>query len=514
MCPAQGEADARFSDRRRGHQARLPRGRRRGDRAVPARRRGRGMGSAARPPQRWIPRAGARASGVRTRAGSGLDDERWRRGVLLSRPDAGPGPAQCSSRGARPRRLDRGGDRDPRHRPAGIAGAARARRRRDPRSHVRRHLRLDDGGVRTPAVPRSQAGAGVAAGAGQARHRHRAAEPHRAGAARLEPAHAQSAIALLAAPHRCSNIAGLGRGRSGGPVRVPQAVQARNPERRAARPAEVRTRAADRARARSRRAARALLSRSTGMKTFFFHLMPYADLDLSYTEHHNSAWVTLPNSYFDPAVGQKLYARYIGELELADQLGFDGICVNEHHQTAYGLMPAPNLIAAALARSTKQAKIAILGRALPLVSNPVAVAEEFAMLDQMSGGRIITGFVRGIGTEYFASGINPTHSHGRYYEAHELILRAWTETGPFRYHGRHYQFDYVNLWPRPLQQHPPVWIPSQGSSETVEWCASAQRKYTYLQTFSPVKSAKKAFDLYRQVAERGGYESQPSQLGW
>ena len=105
------------------------------------------------------------------------------------------------------------------------------------------------------------------------------------------------------------------------------------------------------------------------MKTFFFHLMPYADLDLSYTERHNSAWVTLPNSYFDPAVGQKLYARYIGELELADQLGFDGICVNEHHQTAYGLMPAPNLIAAALARSTKQAKIAILGRAQRLLTS-------------------------------------------------------------------------------------------------------------------------------------------------
>ena len=138
------------------------------------------------------------------------------------------------------------------------------------------------------------------------------------------------------------------------------------------------------------------------MKTFFFHLMPYADLDLSYTDRYNSAWVTLPNSYFDPKIGEKLYQRYIGELELADQLGFDGICVNEHHQTAYGLMPAPNLIAAALARTTKQAKIAILGRALPLVNNPVALAEEFAMLDHLSGGRIITGFVRGIGTEYFA----------------------------------------------------------------------------------------------------------------
>ena len=149
------------------------------------------------------------------------------------------------------------------------------------------------------------------------------------------------------------------------------------------------------------------------MKVFMFHLMPYAHLDMGYADKYRAAWVVLPNTYFDPKKGHELYNRYLDELELAAELGFDGICVNEHHQTAYGLMPAPNLIAAALARSTRQAKIAILGRALPLVSNPVAVAEEFAMLDQMSGGRIITGFVRGIGTEYFASGVNPTHSHGR-----------------------------------------------------------------------------------------------------
>ncbi len=251
------------------------------------------------------------------------------------------------------------------------------------------------------------------------------------------------------------------------------------------------------------------------MKTFFFHLMPYAELDLSYAEHYDSAWVTLPNSYFDPAAGHRLYDRYIGELQLAAALGFDGICVNEHHQTAYGLMPAPNLIAAVLARTTERARIAILGRALPLVGNPIGIAEEFAMLDQLSGGRIIAGFVRGIGSEYFASGVNPTLSHGRFYEAHALILRAWTETGPFRHHGRHYQLDYVNLWPRPLQQpHPPVWIPSQGSAETVEWAAAAERKYTYLQTFSPIKAAKKAFDLYREIAGRQGYVSAPEQLGW
>ena len=251
------------------------------------------------------------------------------------------------------------------------------------------------------------------------------------------------------------------------------------------------------------------------MKSYFFHLMPYGHLDLSYADKYNSAWATLPNSYFDPVIGRTYYERYIGELTLADELGFDGICVNEHHQTAYGLMPAPNLIAAALTRTTKRAKIAVLGRALPLVHSPVAIAEELAMLDQMSGGRIIAGFVRGVGSEYYANAINPTHSHTRFYEAHDLILRAWKEPGPFPFRGRHFEFEYVNLWPKPLQvPHPPVWLPSQGSSETVEWGAAPERKYTYLQTFSPLPMAKKAFDYYREVAERSGYTAQPSQLGW
>ena len=215
------------------------------------------------------------------------------------------------------------------------------------------------------------------------------------------------------------------------------------------------------------------------------------------------------------ARGVKLYDRYIRELELADELGYDGICVNEHHQTAYGLMPAPNLIAGALCRTTKKAKVAILGRALPLVSNPITIAEEFAMLDNMCDGRIVTGFVRGIGSEYFFSGANPSLSHEVYYEAHDLILKAWTEPGPFRHVGKHFNFEYVNLWPRPVQKpHPPVWVPSQGSKETVEWASHPDRKYTYLQTFSPYKTAEKAFKYYYECAEKYGYTASPSQLGW
>jgi len=251
------------------------------------------------------------------------------------------------------------------------------------------------------------------------------------------------------------------------------------------------------------------------MKFFFFHLMPYADLDPSYSETYDSAWVTLPNSYYDPIKGNRLYNRYLDEMEYADALGFDGICVNEHHQNAYGLMPIPGVMAGALSRRTKNGKIAVLGRALPLLNNPLSVAEEFAMLDNITGGRIIAGFVRGIGAEYHSSGVNPAESHDRFHEAHDLIVRAWTETGPFAFEGKYYDFNYVNVWPRPFQQpHPPIWIPSQGSRETIEWAAHPSRKYTYLQTFSPVAALARYMAMYKDVAARHGYAATPSQLGW
>ena len=251
------------------------------------------------------------------------------------------------------------------------------------------------------------------------------------------------------------------------------------------------------------------------MKFFFFHLMPYADLDLDYDKKYNSAWVTLPNSYYDPVKGHKLYNRYLDELEYAAELGFDGIGVNEHHQNAYGLMPIPGVMAGALVRRTKNCKIAVLGRALPLLSTPLMVAEEFAMLDNISGGRLVAGFVRGIGAEYHSFGANPAESHDRFHEAHDLIIRAWTETGPFAFEGKYYHVNYVNTWPRPYQQpHPPIWIPSQGSSETIEWASHPSRKYTYLQTFSPVATLARYMGLYRQKAEEYGYEATEEQLGW
>ena len=251
------------------------------------------------------------------------------------------------------------------------------------------------------------------------------------------------------------------------------------------------------------------------MKFFMIHLMPYTDIDLDYDKKHNSAWVTLPNSYFDPKKGPAMYNRFMDELVYADKVGFDGVCVNEHHQNAYGMMPIPGVIAGALARETKNVKIAVLGRALPLLTYPLSVAEEYAMLDNISGGRLIAGFVRGIGAEYHSTGVNPAESHDRFHEAHDLIMQAWTKPGPSRYEGKYYNFEYVNTWPRIVQQpHPPIWIPSQGSTETINWASHPSRKYVYLQTFSPADQLKRFMDMYRAKANEYGYEASPQQLGW
>lgn len=248
-----------------------------------------------------------------------------------------------------------------------------------------------------------------------------------------------------------------------------------------------------------------------------FHLMPWPYLPEDFPEREKSAWVTYSNKHYDPDEGHILYERYLGELIHAAEVGFDTICVNEHHQTAYGLMPSPNLIAMALIQRTRETKpdvrIAIMGNALPLRDHPLRVAEEVAILDVMSGGRIESGLVRGIGAEYHSFGINPADSEARFREAHDLLVAAWTRPGPFSWDGRHYQVRYVNPWPRPIQKpHPPIWIPTQGSGTTVRW--AAERHYPVVQTATAMVNMKRTMAQYWKEARSFGYEPDPRQMGW
>lgn len=252
------------------------------------------------------------------------------------------------------------------------------------------------------------------------------------------------------------------------------------------------------------------------MRFYFFHLMPYADLDLEYAKKHRTSHIKLPNGLYDPKKGAELYNRYLDEMEYAAELGFEGVCCNEHHQTAYGLMPQPGVIAGALSRRIRKGtKICVLGRATPLLANPLSVAEEYAMLDNITRGQLVAGFVRGIGTEYHATATNPTESVERFREAMELILQAWTKPGPSVFEGKYYNFPYVNVWPRPYQQpHPEIWLPSTGSSETISYAAESNRRYLYMQTSAPSHVLFKNMQAYRDAAARYGYTANPNQLGW
>jgi alkanesulfonate monooxygenase SsuD/methylene tetrahydromethanopterin reductase-like flavin-dependent oxidoreductase (luciferase family) len=250
------------------------------------------------------------------------------------------------------------------------------------------------------------------------------------------------------------------------------------------------------------------------VRAFVFHLMPWPHLPDDFEQRYDSAWIWLPNSLYDPVEGHRLYHRYLDELELAERLGFDGVCVNEHHQNAYGLMPSPNLFAATLARRTSRIKIAVVGDALPLYNPPTRVAEEYAILDVLSGGRLIAGMVVGGGPEYYSFSINPTEARSRFREALDLILAAWTRDGPFAWEGHHFRIRYVNPWPKPIQRpHPPIWIPGIGSVETMELVAERGFSYMGIPYFH-IDVFRRNYEMFREVAERMGRSVDPDQLGW
>jgi alkanesulfonate monooxygenase SsuD/methylene tetrahydromethanopterin reductase-like flavin-dependent oxidoreductase (luciferase family) len=250
------------------------------------------------------------------------------------------------------------------------------------------------------------------------------------------------------------------------------------------------------------------------MKFTWFNLMPWPYLPDDFREKHRSVWVDIPSSLYDPVRGHELYNIYLDELEYAEQLGYDGIGVNEHHANAYGMMPSPNIMAAALARRTSKAALVVLGNSIALYNPPIRVAEEFAMLDVISGGRLLAGFPVGtsMDTNYVYGDI-PALTRERYAEAHELIMRAWREPEPFAFNGRYTKLRYANCWPKPIQSPPPIFIPGGGSLETYDFCLDFDYVYCYL-SFSGYKRAKQLMDGYWQRVQERGKDMSPYRAGF
>ena len=241
----------------------------------------------------------------------------------------------------------------------------------------------------------------------------------------------------------------------------------------------------------------------------FMHFMPYVHLPENHKEFP-SLWVDFPNKYYDPERGHKLYHRYLAELVLADRLGFDAVVVNEHHNTAYSMMAAPNLIAAAIIPQIKNAKICVWGTP-PNLEYPNRLAEEYAMLDVLSQGRLEVAFPLGTGMEYWANPVNPATARERLRESIDIMLQAWTQDGPTSYYGDFYTYRYLNPWPRPYQKpHPPCYIVGTGSPETVE--LAAKLGFGYSATFVSKQKARELKETLRRRAAEYGHHIRPEQL--
>jgi alkanesulfonate monooxygenase SsuD/methylene tetrahydromethanopterin reductase-like flavin-dependent oxidoreductase (luciferase family) len=214
-----------------------------------------------------------------------------------------------------------------------------------------------------------------------------------------------------------------------------------------------------------------------------------------------------PNALFDPRRGQRVYAEHLDQMVLYEEYGFDAVCINEHHAKPYGLMPSPNLVAAALTQRTRRITIGILGNLPALHGHPVRLAEEIAMLDVMSGGRIISGFVRGVPQEYLALSGSLPEARERMREAWDLIVKAWTAREPFEWRGKYFGYDRVSIWPRPLQQpHPPIVLPAD-SDEGLE--TAARRRVGTGVAYRSNGRTRAILDRYRAFAAREGWTPTP-----
>jgi alkanesulfonate monooxygenase SsuD/methylene tetrahydromethanopterin reductase-like flavin-dependent oxidoreductase (luciferase family) len=207
--------------------------------------------------------------------------------------------------------------------------------------------------------------------------------------------------------------------------------------------------------------------------------------------------------HFDPAHGQQSMETAFELMQIAHEVGFDSLTMAEHHYAARQLTPDPIVMAAAVSQRIPGAYLTVLGTDLPL-HNPVAVAERYAMLDNLLGGRLDVGLFRGTPNEYVTFGTNPGQSRAMFEEGVRLMKAAWTEPEPFGWEGVHYRYRTVAVWPQPVQRPHPRLLTSAGSPESAVFAARERMDIGFFAM--PIEAAARIAEVYREEARRCGWE--------
>jgi alkanesulfonate monooxygenase SsuD/methylene tetrahydromethanopterin reductase-like flavin-dependent oxidoreductase (luciferase family) len=208
----------------------------------------------------------------------------------------------------------------------------------------------------------------------------------------------------------------------------------------------------------------------------------------------------VPGNMWDRDLGHTLYTERMEFIRRVDQLGFDGLIFTEHHFGPNGgLTPSPVVMLAAASQVTEQIKLVTMGISLSVYDQPVRLAEELAMIDNLSHGRLVVGLITSAAQSLFAFNVPVEEERPRYHEAYDLMVKAWTEPEPFEWRGEHFDYNCVSILPRPLQQpHPPVWT-TCSSEESLKWAARNRFKLvapgTVTQTYD-------ILNYYREYAEQ------------
>jgi alkanesulfonate monooxygenase SsuD/methylene tetrahydromethanopterin reductase-like flavin-dependent oxidoreductase (luciferase family) len=226
-----------------------------------------------------------------------------------------------------------------------------------------------------------------------------------------------------------------------------------------------------------------------------------------------AAWgrpAPVPRAAFEAETGQRMLADALAQARLADEAGFDYVSVSEHHSAPLMCSPNAAVWAGALSQVVTRARIAWMG---PIVSvnNPLRVAEEVAMLDQLTGGRLIVLPLRGTPGEHKVyNNIDPADSRARTEESMLLIRKALTETEPFAWKGEHFDFPVVSVWPgRTTVPHPPLYS-SGNSPESVEF--AARHQFPIAISFYDVSAVAQLTGQFRSQARAAGWEPGPDDI--
>ena len=167
----------------------------------------------------------------------------------------------------------------------------------------------------------------------------------------------------------------------------------------------------------------------------YFTERPYQDPQASWYGSATPVMdLSLSNGTIDPVLQADLYHRFLDEKLYVEEMNFDGVMLNSHHSTPFCMGGGPmNVEAGILARITKKLKIVLLGNVLPIWDDPLFLVEELGMIDVLSRGRLVAGWVRGTGRESVSHNAQSPYNWERFQEAHDFIVKAWTTPGPFRW---------------------------------------------------------------------------------